>query len=74
MLRTCSLYAAQAGLGLLMGVDKVSKEVEGSAPVLLIEMQQLIQDVKMFAKLVPDAMREMLSGCSDYNRGTKADA
>jgi Flp pilus assembly protein TadB len=57
------IVCAQAGLGLLMGVDKVSKEVGGSAPVLCIEMQQLIQDVKMFAKSVPVAMREMGERC-----------
>jgi tight adherence protein C len=57
------IVCAQAGLGLLMGVDKVSKEVGGSAPILCTEMQQLIQDVKMFAKSVPVAMREMGERC-----------
>jgi Flp pilus assembly protein TadB len=57
------IVCAQAGLGLLMGVDKVSKEVNDSAPVLAAELQQLIQDVKMFAKSVPVAMREMGERC-----------
>jgi tight adherence protein C len=57
------IVCAQAGLGLLMGIDKVSKEVGGSAPILSTEMQQLIQDVKMFAKSVPVAMREMGERC-----------
>jgi pilus assembly protein TadC len=57
------IVCAQAGLGLLMGVDKVSKEVGGSAPILCTELQQLIQDVKMFAKSVPVAMREMGERC-----------
>ena len=57
------IVCAQAGLGLLMGVDKVSKEITDSAPVLSTELQQLIQDVKMFAKSVPVAMREMGDRC-----------
>jgi len=57
------IVCAQAGLGLLMGVDKVSKEVTDSAPVLCTELQQLIQDVKLFAKSVPVAMREMGERC-----------
>jgi tight adherence protein C len=57
------IVCAQAGLGLLMGVDKVSREVEESCPILCVEMQQLIQDVKIFAKSVPIAMREMGERC-----------
>jgi tight adherence protein C len=57
------IVCAQAGLGLMLGVDKVSKEVGDSCPVLAIEMQQLIQDVKIFAKSVPVAMREMGERC-----------
>ncbi|CAN5372278.1 hypothetical protein BH10CYA1_BH10CYA1_20210 [soil metagenome] len=57
------IVCAQAGLGLLMGVDKVSKEVIDTCPILCIEMQQLIQDVKIFAKSVPIAMREMGERC-----------
>lgn len=57
------IVCAQAGLGLLMGVDKVSKEVMDSCPILCTELQQLIHDVKMFAKSVPFAMREMGERC-----------
>ncbi len=57
------IVCAQAGLGLLMAVDKVSKEVIDTCPILCIEMQQLIQDVKIFAKSVPVAMREMGERC-----------
>lgn len=57
------IVCAQAGLGLMMAVDKVSKEVIDTCPVLCVEMQQLIQDVKIFAKSVPIAMREMGERC-----------
>lgn len=57
------IVCAQAGLGLLMAVDKVGKEVADSCPVLSRELQQLIQDVKIFAKSVPIAMREMGERC-----------
>lgn len=57
------IVCAQAGLGLMMAVDKVSKEVIDTCPVLCQEMQQLIQDVKIFAKSVPVAMREMGERC-----------
>jgi tight adherence protein C len=57
------IVCAQAGLGLLAAVDKVSKETPDSCPVLASEMQQLIQDVKIFAKSVPIAMREMGERC-----------
>jgi len=46
-----------------MAVDKVGKEVEDACPVLGGELQQLIQDVKIFAKSVPIAMREMGERC-----------
>lgn len=46
-----------------MAVDKVSKEVIDTCPILCVEMQQLIQDVKIFAKSVPIAMREMGERC-----------
>ncbi len=57
------IVCAQAGLGLMLAVDKVSKEVGDTCPVLATEMQQLIQDVKIFAKSVPIAMREMGERC-----------
>jgi len=57
------IVCAQAGLGLLAAVDKVGKEVGESCPVLAVELQQLINDVKIFAKSVPIAMREMGERC-----------
>ncbi len=57
------LVCAQAGLGLLMAVDKVSKESRESTPILAAEMEQLINDVKIFAKSVPVALREMGERC-----------
>jgi len=57
------IVCAQAGLGLLMAVDKVSKETKDSCPTLAVELEQLINDVKIFAKSVPIAMREMGERC-----------
>ncbi|HEY9785973.1 MAG TPA: type II secretion system F family protein [Candidatus Obscuribacterales bacterium] len=57
------IVCAQAGLGLLMGVDKVSKEIGDSCPILAQELEQLINDVKIFAKSVPIALREMGERC-----------
>lgn len=57
------IVCAQAGLGLLMAVDKVSKETGDSCPILAIELQQLINDVKVFAKSVPIALRDMGERC-----------
>jgi tight adherence protein C len=48
---------------MMLAIDKVSKEVVLSCPILSIEMQQLISDVKVFAKSVPYAMREMGERC-----------
>ncbi len=57
------IVCAQAGLGLMLAVDKVSKEVTESCPILSVELQQLIADVKVFAKTVPHALREMGERC-----------
>jgi tight adherence protein C len=57
------IVCAQAGLGLLMSVDKISKETDDTCPILAMEMQQLINDVKVFAKSVPIALREMGERC-----------
>ncbi|HEY9870127.1 MAG TPA: type II secretion system F family protein [Candidatus Obscuribacterales bacterium] len=57
------IVCAQAGLGLLMCVDKVSKEISDTCPVLSSELKQLINDVKMFAKSVPHALAEMGERC-----------
>lgn len=57
------VVCAQAGLGLLMSVDKVSKETGDSCPILAVELQQLINDVKVFSKSVPIALRDMGERC-----------
>ncbi|MBX9668449.1 MAG: type II secretion system F family protein [Candidatus Obscuribacterales bacterium] len=57
------IVCAQAGLGLLQGIDKIEKEVADSCPVLTTELKQLINDVKMFAKSAPMALREMGERC-----------
>lgn len=57
------IVCAQAGLGLLMSVDKVSKETAESCPILAVELAQLINDVKVFAKSVPIALRDMGERC-----------
>ncbi|MBX9668627.1 MAG: type II secretion system F family protein [Candidatus Obscuribacterales bacterium] len=57
------IVCAQAGLGMLQGIDKISKEVESSCPILSVELKQLINDVKIFAKSVPFALREMGERC-----------
>lgn len=57
------VVCAQAGLGLLMSIDKVCKEVSDSCPVVAGEFQQLLQDVKLFAKPLPNALAEMADRC-----------
>ncbi len=57
------IVCAQAGLGLLSCVDKVSKEVEESCPVLGSEMRQLLNDVKIFAKSVAHSLADMGERC-----------
>jgi tight adherence protein C len=57
------IVCAQAGLGLLMCIDKVSKETSDSCPVLAGEMKQLINDVKIFSKSAPHALAEMGERC-----------
>lgn len=57
------IVCAQAGLGMLQGLDKISREVDESCPTLSGELKQLINDVKIFAKSVPYALREMGERC-----------
>jgi tight adherence protein C len=57
------IVCAQAGLGLLAAVDKVSRETTDSCPLLAGELSQLISDVKLFAKSVPIALKEMGERC-----------
>ena len=57
------IVCAQAGLGLLMCIDKVQKETRDTCPNLSAELEQLIQDVKVFAKSVPIALKDMGERC-----------
>lgn len=57
------LVCAQAGLGLLQSINKVANETEESCATLSSELKQLINDVKIFAKSVPYALKEMGERC-----------
>lgn len=57
------IVCAQAGLGLLSGLEKISNEVEDSCPTLSQELKQMINDIKLFAKSTPYALREMGERC-----------
>ncbi len=57
------IVCAQAGVSLLQGLEKIAKEVDESCPVLTQELRQLLNDIKMFAKSAPMAMREMGERC-----------
>ena len=57
------IVCAQAGLGLLMCIDKVQKETSDTCPNLSSELEQLIHDVKVFAKSVPIALKDMGERC-----------
>lgn len=57
------IVCAQAGLGLLSGLEKISIEVSDSCPTLAQELKQMINDIKLFAKSTPYALREMGERC-----------
>ena len=57
------VVCAQAGLSLMGALDKVSKEMFDSCPLLCYEMQQLINDVKVFAKSAATGFQEMADRC-----------
>jgi tight adherence protein C len=57
------VVCAQAGLGLLMCIDKVSKECADTCPHLCFEYEQMLQDVKIFAKSIPNALKDMGDRC-----------
>ena len=57
------IVCAQAGLGLLMCIDKVQKEVHDTCPHLSSELEQMIHDVRVFAKSVPIALKDMGERC-----------
>lgn len=57
------VVCAQAGISLMGALDKVSKEVFDSCPTLCYEMQQLISDVKVFAKSAATGFQEMADRC-----------
>ncbi|MBY0551645.1 MAG: type II secretion system F family protein [Candidatus Obscuribacterales bacterium] len=68
------IVCAQAGLGLLMCIDKVQKETRDTCPNLSAELEQLIQDVKVFAKSVPNALKDMGERCGVEDIGAMASA
>lgn len=57
------IVCAQAGLGLLMCIDKVCKETEDTCPVLASEFRQFINDVKIFSKPSQVALADMSERC-----------
>ncbi len=57
------IVCAQAGVGMLNAIEKISKETEDTCPVICSEMEQLIQEVKIFAKTAASAFRNMADRC-----------
>lgn len=57
------VVCAQAGLGLLMCIDKVSKECYDTCPNIAFEYEQMLQDVKIFAKSTSNALKDMGERC-----------
>lgn len=68
------IVCAQAGLGLLMCIDKVQKETTDTCPNLSSELEQLIHDVKVFAKGVPIALKDMGERCGVEDISSMASA
>ena len=57
------IVCAQAGLGLMMSIEKVNKECKDTCPNLCEELEQMLNDVKMFAKQSSVALNEMGERC-----------
>lgn len=57
------MVCAQAGVSLLNAVEKISRETEDTCPVLASELQQLIQEVKIFARTTGGAFQNMADRC-----------
>lgn len=57
------IVCAQAGLGLLNGLEKISNEIVDSCPTIAQELKQMINDIKLFSKSTPYALREMGERC-----------
>jgi tight adherence protein C len=57
------IVCAQAGLGLLMCIDKVAKECWETCPYICFEYDQMLQDVKIFAKSTSVALKDMGDRC-----------
>ena len=57
------IVCAQAGLGLLMSIEKVSRETKETCPVLADEFEQFLNDVKLFAKPSSVALHELGERC-----------
>jgi tight adherence protein C len=57
------IVTAQAGLGLLMSIDKVCKEVKETCPILADEFSQLVVDIKTFGSPTSVALQQMDDRC-----------
>jgi tight adherence protein C len=57
------IVCAQAGLGLLMCIDKVGKECADTCPNICAEFEQFLQDVKIFAKSSANGLKDMGERC-----------
>jgi len=57
------IVCAQAGVALMSSLDKVSRETVDTCPVIAAEVQQLIQEVKVFAQSAGTAFRNMADRC-----------
>ncbi len=57
------VVCAQAGLGLLSCIDKVSRELEKTCPEISGEFRQMLQDISLFAKPTNLALQAMGDRC-----------
>lgn len=57
------IVCAQAGISLVVAIDKVSLEVADTCPVLCSEFQQLINEIKIFGKTLIPALTELSERC-----------
>jgi tight adherence protein C len=58
--------STQSGLGLFAAMDKLRREAGDSCPILAIEFEELIRDVRISATRVPVEMRDMGERCGVY--------
>jgi tight adherence protein C len=57
------VVCAQAGFGLLMSIEKVSRETAETAPCLAGELQLMLQHIKVFGKSTSSALRDLDNRC-----------